>query len=87
MNCLSPYAFAFPLARSFVGLEDKEIENVMDYLANLKFVTLKAVNVANAALYLASVKARHISGHNLLIDGDFSILNPSFKMFQYPPES
>ncbi|CAB4317460.1 unnamed protein product [Prunus armeniaca] len=85
VNCLSPYALVTPLARNFVGLEDEEMENTMSALANLKGVTLKAVDVANAALYLASDEARYISGHNLLIDGAFSIVNPSFNMFQYPP--
>ncbi|ONH95978.1 hypothetical protein PRUPE_7G099500 [Prunus persica] len=86
VNCLSPYALVTPLARKFVGLEDEEMENTMSALANLKGVTLKAVDVANAALYLASDEARYISGHNLLIDGAFSIVNPGFHMFQYPPE-
>jgi NAD(P)-dependent dehydrogenase (short-subunit alcohol dehydrogenase family) len=84
VNCLSPYALATPLARKFVGLDDEGLENVMNSLANLKGVTLKAEDVANAALYLASSESKYVSGHNLLIDGGFSILNPSFKMFQYP---
>ncbi|KAK9921399.1 hypothetical protein M0R45_029910 [Rubus argutus] len=71
----------------FVGLDDEGLENVMNSLANLKGVTLKAQDVANAALYLASDEAKYISGHNLLIDGGFSIVNPSFtNMFKYPEE-
>ncbi|KAG6638128.1 hypothetical protein I3843_10G014000 [Carya illinoinensis] len=84
VNCLSPYALVTPLARKFVGLEDEAFENTMNSLANLKGVTLKAEDVANAALYLASDESRYVSGHNLLIDGGFSIVNPSFHMFQYP---
>ncbi|PRQ44060.1 putative secoisolariciresinol dehydrogenase [Rosa chinensis] len=87
VNCLSPYALVTPLATKFVGLDDEGFENMMSSLANLKGVTLKAQDVANAALYLASDEARYISGHNLLIDGGFSIVNPSFSnMFQYPEE-
>lgn len=87
VNCLSPYALATPLAKQFVGLDDEGLENVMNSLANLKGVTLKAQDVANAALYLASDEAKYISGHNLLIDGGFSIVNPSFtNMFKYPEE-
>lgn len=84
VNCLSPYALATPLARKFVGLDDEGFENVMNSLANLKGVTLKAEDVANAALYLASSESKYVSGHNLLIDGGFSILNSAFQMFQYP---
>ncbi|KAL4605958.1 hypothetical protein ACB092_09G067700 [Castanea dentata] len=84
VNCLSPYALATPLATKFVGVDDETLENVMNSLANLKGVTLKAEDVANAALFLASDESRYVSGHNLLIDGGFSIVNPSFNMFQYP---
>ncbi|GMN39495.1 hypothetical protein TIFTF001_008723 [Ficus carica] len=84
VNCLSPYALATPLATKFVGLDDEGVENLMNSLANLKHVTLKAEDVANAALYLASEEGRYISGHNLLIDGGFTIVNPSFNMFRYP---
>ncbi|XP_027349285.1 secoisolariciresinol dehydrogenase-like [Abrus precatorius] len=84
VNCLSPYCLATPLATKFVGATDEDLENVMNSLANLKGVTLKADDVANAALYFASDDSRYVSGHNLLIDGGFSIVNPSFHMFQYP---
>ena len=84
VNCLSPYALATPLATKFIGVSDEELENVMNSMANLKGVTLKADDVANAALFLASDESRYVSGHNLLIDGGFSIVNPSLGMFQYP---
>ncbi|KAJ4824694.1 hypothetical protein Tsubulata_016475 [Turnera subulata] len=85
VNCLSPYALSTPLARKFVGADDDEtLENIMNALSNLKGVTLKAEDVANAALYLASEEARYVSGQNLFIDGGFSVQNPSFNMFQYP---
>lgn len=84
VNCLSPYALATPLATKFVNLSDEDLENLMCSLATLKGVTLKAEDVANAALFLASDDSRYISGHNLLIDGGFSVANPSFGMFKYP---
>ncbi|XP_030548656.1 secoisolariciresinol dehydrogenase-like [Rhodamnia argentea] len=86
VNCLSPYACVTPLATKFVGLGPAELEATMDSLSNLKGLTLKAEDVANAALFLASDEARYVSGHNLFIDGGLSIVNPSFNMFQYPPE-
>ncbi|CAJ1884272.1 unnamed protein product [Sphenostylis stenocarpa] len=84
VNCLSPYALATPLATKFVEADDEGLETIMNSLANLKGVTLKADDVANAALYFATDDSRYVSGHNLLIDGGFSIVNPSFHMFQYP---
>ncbi|XLS61911.1 hypothetical protein HN51_016139, partial [Arachis hypogaea] len=87
VNCLSPYALATPLATKFVGVNDEELENVMNSLANLKGVTLKTDDVANAALYFASDDSRYVSGQNLLVDGGFSIVNPSFHMFQYPQDT
>ncbi|XVE88394.1 hypothetical protein DITRI_Ditri19aG0066600 [Diplodiscus trichospermus] len=85
VNGFSPFALATPLARGFVGVNDEELEKGMGLLANLKGVTLKAEDVANAALYLASEEGRYVSGHNLFIDGGFSIVNPSFHM--YPDDS
>ncbi|KAJ1394549.1 Short-chain dehydrogenase/reductase SDR [Sesbania bispinosa] len=87
VNCLSPYACATPLATQFVGVSDEVLENTMSSLANLKGVTFKTDDVANAALYFASDDSRYVSGHNLLIDGGFSIVNPSFQMFQYSNQS
>ncbi|KAJ1394550.1 Short-chain dehydrogenase/reductase SDR [Sesbania bispinosa] len=83
VNCLSPYGCATPLSTKFLGINEEEYENIINSLANLKGVTLKADDVANAALYFASDDSRYVSGHNLLIDGGFSIVNPSFRMFQY----
>ncbi|KAJ9695025.1 hypothetical protein PVL29_010497 [Vitis rotundifolia] len=54
VNCLSPYALATPLATNFLNLTAEELETAMNATANLKGVTLKAQDVANAALYLAS---------------------------------
>ncbi|XP_044491703.1 secoisolariciresinol dehydrogenase-like isoform X2 [Mangifera indica] len=84
VNCLSPYAVATPMATKSFGLGDEEIENLMHSLGVLKGVKLKAEDVANAALYLASDEAKYVSGHNLFIDGAFSIVNGSFGKLQNP---
>lgn len=85
VNCLSPYGVATPLAKKFVGLEnDEDLENAMSLMGSLKGTNLKAEDVANAALYLASDEAKYVSGHNLFIDGGFSVYNSAIKMFQYP---
>nr|AKA09698.1 secoisolariciresinol dehydrogenase [Dysosma versipellis] len=85
VNCLSPYALSTPLARGFTKLAtDEELETAMSYYANLKGVVLKAEDVAQAALYFASDDSKYVSGQNLLIDGAFSVGNPSFNIFKYP---
>ncbi|XP_018731995.2 secoisolariciresinol dehydrogenase isoform X1 [Eucalyptus grandis] len=86
VNCLSPNACATPLATGFFGMSPAELEAAIDAVANLKGVTLKVEDVANAALFLAGDEARYVSGHNLSIDGGFSVVNSSFRLFHYPPE-
>ncbi|KAI3994453.1 hypothetical protein MKX01_012710 [Papaver californicum] len=87
VNCMSPYALATPLAKSFIKMEDTDLEQLMHILGNLKGVILKAEDVANAALYLGSDDSKYVSGYNMIIDGVFSVVNPSFGMFKYPESS
>ncbi|KAI7727839.1 hypothetical protein M8C21_009153 [Ambrosia artemisiifolia] len=84
VNCVSPYAMATQIATNFLGIGGETLENKANLIANLKGVTLKVDDIAKAALFLASDEAKYISGHNLFIDGGFSIVNPSFNLFQYP---
>ncbi|TVU14660.1 hypothetical protein EJB05_38143, partial [Eragrostis curvula] len=82
VNCVSPAAAATPLATGYVGLDGEAFEQVMEAIGNLKGVRLKVQDIANAVLFLASDDARYISGHNLLIDGGVSIVNPAFGIFK-----
>ncbi|KAL6650667.1 hypothetical protein ACP70R_009592 [Stipagrostis hirtigluma subsp. patula] len=82
VNCVSPAAAATPLATAYVGLEGKAFEEAMEAVANLKGVRLTVDDIANAVLFLASDEARFISGHNLLIDGGFSVVNLSYGFFK-----
>ncbi|XP_062105201.1 secoisolariciresinol dehydrogenase-like [Humulus lupulus] len=82
VNCVSPFAVATPMVKEFTGLGEEEVESLSDEMANLKHVTLKADDIASAALFLASDDGRYVSGHNLVVDGGFTIVNPYSSMIQ-----
>ena len=46
----------------------------------LKGVTPEPLDVAHAALFLASDEARFLNGANLFIDGGYNVTNPSFSI-------
>ncbi|CBI30356.3 unnamed protein product, partial [Vitis vinifera] len=48
--------------------------------ANLKGAVLEAEDIAEAALYLGSDDSKYVSGINLVVDGGYSITNPSAGM-------
>ncbi|XP_058200028.1 short-chain dehydrogenase reductase 3b-like [Rhododendron vialii] len=77
VNCLSPFGVATPLSCKAYNLEPSEVEANSCALANLKGIVLKARHIAEAALFLASDEAAYISGHNLVVDGGFTVVNQS----------
>ncbi|PIA59249.1 hypothetical protein AQUCO_00400261v1 [Aquilegia coerulea] len=79
VNCVSPYGVATPMLTSLINVQEKEskVEEVYGFSANLKGVVLKAEDVAEAVLYLASDEAKYVSGLNLVVDGGYSTTNPS----------
>ncbi|KAB2081170.1 hypothetical protein ES319_A05G114300v1 [Gossypium barbadense] len=84
VNCISPFGVATSMLinawrssdevdhEECTDLEAEEMEEFVRGLANLKGVTLKTKDVAEAALYMASEESRYISGHNLVVDGGFT---------------
>ncbi|KAH0643550.1 hypothetical protein KY285_034284 [Solanum tuberosum] len=88
VNCVSPYAVATGLALAHLPEDEKTddaMEGFRDFVArnaNLQGVELMANDVANAVLFLASDESRYISGHNLMVDGGFSCVNHSLRVFR-----
>jgi enoyl-[acyl-carrier-protein] reductase (NADH) len=66
------------------GIDEADVpqmEAAVSGVGNLKGQILKAEGVARAALYLASDEANYVSGLNLLVDGGYSVVNPSMMKF------
>nr|GEW74491.1 secoisolariciresinol dehydrogenase-like [Tanacetum cinerariifolium] len=79
VNCLSPYFIpSSPLTTNLVNDHPEKYSNVY---SNLKGIALVEDDVAEAALFLASDEARYMSGHNLVLDGGFTVINPVFGLF------
>lgn len=78
VNCVSPYVVLTPLVKDFFKLDDDEVNRLY---SNLKEAVLKAEDIAEAALFLGSDESKYVSGHNLIVDGGFTIVNPGFCMF------
>ncbi|KAK1278048.1 Zerumbone synthase [Acorus gramineus] len=90
VNCVSPYAVPTSLALPHLPEGEGEGgEGVLKWFreftggsANLKGVDLEAADVAEAVLYLASDEARYVSGVNLVVDGGFTVVNHSLRVFR-----
>ena len=78
VNCVSPFAVGTPLVRKVLGMEKNKVEEVASSCANLKGVVLEPEDIAKATLYLGSDEFKYVSGLNLIIDGGYSLTNPTF---------
>ncbi|XP_065855468.1 (+)-borneol dehydrogenase 1-like [Euphorbia lathyris] len=79
VNCISPFGIVTPLGGTNPPKPFKHIADfALSSTGNLKGQILKTEDIAKAALYLASDEANHVSGVNLVVDGGFSVVNPSF---------
>ncbi|PNY17517.1 short-chain dehydrogenase reductase 3b-like protein [Trifolium pratense] len=74
VNSISPFGVGTPLTCTAYNLESEEVEAASSVYANLKGIVLKAKHIAEAALFLASDEAVYVSGHNLVVDGGFSVV-------------
>lgn len=93
VNAVSPSGVATPFsvkqlrrgADSSCVITEQEkaaIEGYCNRMGNLQGVTLKVEDVAEAGLYLASNEAKYVSGHNLVVDGGFSVVNHSWGLYR-----
>jgi NAD(P)-dependent dehydrogenase (short-subunit alcohol dehydrogenase family) len=79
VNAISPHGIATPLllrslARMHPGVPDEQVKRMVETgLSELRGAVLELEDVARAAVYLASDEAKFVTGHNLVIDGGFTV--------------
>ncbi|XP_043710650.1 short-chain dehydrogenase reductase 3b-like [Telopea speciosissima] len=78
VNCVSPFGVATPMVCDGFNMEPNVVEANGAAISNLKGIVLKATHIAEAALFLASDESVYISGHNLVVDGGFTIIARSY---------
>ncbi|XP_023760734.1 (+)-cis,trans-nepetalactol synthase NEPS1 [Lactuca sativa] len=73
VNAVSPSVVATPLMCNMLEKEAAEVEKIFEPFTSLKGVILKAEDVAHAVLFLANGESGFITGHDLAVDGGFTI--------------
>ncbi|KAG0485952.1 hypothetical protein HPP92_009832 [Vanilla planifolia] len=81
VNCVSPFGVATRLSCAEGLLGPEELEKFTSEAAYLKGAVLNVRDVAEAALFLASDDSAFITGHNLVVDGGVTQINPATSKF------
>ncbi|KAI3990174.1 hypothetical protein MKX01_029152 [Papaver californicum] len=78
VNCISPFGVGTPLACDLGNTNSSRIEELTSNMSHLKGIILKAKHIADAALFLSSDDSAYLNGHNLVVDGGFTVAASSF---------
>ncbi|WVZ66994.1 hypothetical protein U9M48_016141 [Paspalum notatum var. saurae] len=78
VNAISPHAVPTPLAITgmaqwFPGTDVEERRRIVEEMNEMVGPALEAEDIARAAMYLASDEAKYVNGHNLVVDGGFTV--------------
>ncbi|XXG65091.1 hypothetical protein AAC387_Pa05g2882 [Persea americana] len=76
-NCVAPHVVPTPMTTSVFKMGEEELAKRADSCSILKGISLKAEDIAEAALFLGSDESRYVNGHNLIVDGGYTLTNPT----------
>ncbi|OAY61750.1 secoisolariciresinol dehydrogenase isoform X2 [Manihot esculenta] len=85
VNSISPFIMPTPFIKEamnqlYPGIDAQRLVKIVHNTGVLEGENCEPIDIANAAVYLASEDAKYVNGHNLVVDGGFT----SFKSLGFP---